>query len=104
MVTRVNGGVRPGVFGAPTLKYFTVTPGADLSAEVGLPNTALEAVVQAVQTRATTFIIGDVGATSFRVACEPSAWEAAALEAAIVALGTVNGKDLSDATVEEFVF
>ena len=104
MSTRVNGGPRPGVFGAPTLAYFTVTPGEDLVSDIGNPDTALEAIVETIQTKSTTFIIGDVGATSFRVATEPSAWSAADLEAAIQALGTVNGDDLSGATVAAFTF
>lgn len=104
MTTRVNGGARPGVFGAPTLAYFTVAPGADLSGDVGAPNTALEAIVETIQTKATTFIIGQIGADGFRVACEPSAWTAGDLEAAVRALGTVNGDDLSGADVTAFVF
>jgi hypothetical protein len=103
-MARVNGGVRPGVFGAPTLAYFTVSTAVDLSGDVGLPNTALEAVVQVIQTKATTFIIGEVAAGGFRVACEPSAWTAGDLEAAIVALGTVNGDDLSATEVADFAF
>ena len=103
-MARVNGGVRAGAFGAPTLAYFTVSPDADLTGEVGSPNTALEAIIQTIQTKATTFIIGTIGASSFRVACEPSAWSAADLEAAIQALGTVNSKDLSGATVADFTF
>ena len=103
-MARVNGGVSAGVFGAPTLAYFTVSPDNDLTGEVGDPNTALEAIVQTIQTKATTFIIGTIGASSFRVACEPSAWSAADLEAAIQALGTVNSKDLSGATVADFTF
>lgn len=105
MVARVNGGVSPGGFGTATLKMFTVDPNVDLTGDVGLPNTALEAVIQAVQTKATTFIIGAVDASNgFRVACEPSAWTAADLQAAIRALGTVNGDDLSGATVADFTF
>ena len=104
MSTRVNGGPRPGVFGAPTLAYFTVTPGADLVSDIGKPDTALEAIVETIQTKSTTFIIGAVGTTSFRVATEPSAWSAADLEAAVQALGTVNGDDLSGATVADFAF
>lgn len=104
MTTRVNGGARPGVFGAPTLAYFTVTPGEDLSGDVGTPDTALEAIVETIQTKATTFIIGAIGASEFRVACEPSAWSAADLQAAIRALGTVDGNDLSGADVDAFVF
>lgn len=104
MSTRVNGGPRPGVFGAPTLAFFTVTPDADLVSNIGNPDTALEAIVETIQTKSTTFIIGDVGAVSFRVATEPSAWSAADLQAAIRALGTVNGDDLSDAVVADFTF
>lgn len=104
MTTRVNGGIRPFNSGA-SLKMFTVDPNVDLTGEVGLPNTALEAVVQTIQTKATTFIIGTVHATDgFRVACEPSAWSAADLQAAVQALGTVNGKNLSGATVADFTF
>lgn len=104
MSTRVNGGPRSGVFGAPTLAYFTVTPGEDLQSDVGVPDTALEAIVETIQTKATTFIIGAIGATDFRVACEPSAWSAADLQTAIRALGTVNGDDLTGATVATFTF
>lgn len=104
MSTRVNGGPRPGVFGAPTLAYFTVTPGADLVSDIGKPDTALEAIVETIQTKSTTFIIGAVTADGFRVATEPSAWSAADLEAAIQALGTVNGDNLSGATVDAFTF
>lgn len=103
-MARVNGGIQAGGFGTATLKMFTITPGVDLSGEVGAANTALEAVVQTVQIKATTFLIGAVGATDIRVACEPSAWTAGDLEAAIQALGTVNGKDLSGASVTDFVF
>lgn len=104
MSTRVHGGARPGVFGAPTLAYFTVAPGADLTGDVGLPDTALEAIVETIQTKATTFIIGQIGADEFRVATEPSAWNAADLQAAIRALGTVAGTDLSGADVTAFTF
>lgn len=103
-MARVNGGIRSGGFGTATLKMFTITPDNDLTGEVGDPNTALEAIVQTIQTKATTFIIGDIGSTEFRVACEPSAWTASALQTAIQALGTVNGNDLSGATVADFVF
>ncbi len=103
-MARVNGGIQAGGFGTATLKMFTVTPDNDLTAEVGKANTALEAIVQTVQTKATTFLIGVVGSSDFRVACEPSAWTASDLEAAIQALGTVNGKDLSGATVADFTF
>jgi len=104
MSTRVNGGPRSGVFGAPTLAYFTVTPDNDLTGDVGQPDSALEAIVETIQAKATTFIIGAIGASSFRVACEPSAWSAADLETAIQALGTVDGKDLTGATVAAFTF
>jgi len=103
-MARVNGGVSAGVFGAPTLAYFTVSPDNDLTGEVGDPNTALEAIVQTIQTKATTFIIGAIGATSFRVACEPSAWSAADLQAAIRDLGTVNSDDLTGSDVTDFTF
>jgi len=104
-MARVNGGVKAGGFGTATLKMFTITPqdgsntAVDLSGDVGSPDTALEAVVQTIQTKATTFLIGAVGATTFRVACEPSAWTAADLQTAIRALGTVNGFSLASATV-----
>jgi hypothetical protein len=109
-MARVNGGVSAGVFGAPTLKYFTITPqdaanaAVNLTGDVGLPDTALEAIVQTIQTKATTFIIGAIGATSFRVACEPSAWSAADLQAAIRDLGTVNSDDLTGSDVTDFTF
>jgi hypothetical protein len=104
-MARVNGGVSPGGFGTATLKMFTVDPNVNLTGDVGQPNTALEAIVQIIQTKATTFIIGGVDAANgFRVACEPSAWAAADLQAAIRALGTVDGNDLSGATVADFAF
>jgi len=104
-MARVNGGVSPGGFGTATLKMFTVDPNVDLTGDVGQPDTALEAIVQIIQTKATTFIIGGVDAANgFRVACEPSAWAAADLQAAIRALGTVDGNDLSGATVADFAF
>jgi hypothetical protein len=104
-MARVNGGVSPGGFGTATLKMFTVDPNVDLTDDVGQPNTALEAIVQIIQTKATTFIIGGVDASNgFRVACEPSAWTAADLQAAIRALGTVNSDSLTGATVADFAF
>jgi hypothetical protein len=104
-MARVNGGVSPGGFGTTTLKMFTVDPNVDLTAEVGHANTALEAVVQTIQIKATTFIIGGVDASNgFRVACEPNAWTAADLQAAVRALGTVNGHDLTGTTVADFAF
>jgi len=104
-MARVNGGVSPGGFGTATLKMFTVDPNVDLTGDVGQPNTALEAIVQTIQTKATTFIIGGVDAANgFRVACEPNAWTAADLQAAIRALGTVNSASLSGATVADFAF
>ena len=104
-MARVNGGVSPGGFGTATLKMFTVDVNVDLTGEVGQPNTALEAVVQTIQTKATTFVIGGVDAANgFRVACEPSAWTAADLQAAIRALGTVNSHDLTGTTVADFAF
>ncbi len=111
MTTRVNGGARPGVFGAPTLAYFTVVPQnsanstRDLTGDVGQPGTALEAIVETIQTKATTFIIGNIDASAgFRVACEPSALTAADLQAAIRALGTVDGNDLTGSDVSAFTF
>ena len=104
-MARVNGGVSPGGFGTATLKMFTVDPNVDLTGDVGQPDTALEAIVQIIQTKATTFIIGGVDAANgFRVACEPSAWAAADLQAAIRALGTVNGDSLTGATVADIAF
>lgn len=109
-MARVNGGVRAGGFGTATLKMFTITPqdgsntAVDLSGDVGSPDTALEAVVQTIQTKATTFLIGAVGATTFRVACEPSAWTAGDLQTAIRALGTVDGNDLTGSDVADFTF
>jgi hypothetical protein len=103
-MARVNGGIRAGGFGTATLKMFTIDPDNDLTGEVGQPNTALEAIVQVVQTKATTFLIGEIAAGGFRVACEPSAWSAADLEAAVQALGTVNGKNLAGAGVADFTF
>lgn len=111
MTTRVNGGAAPGVFGQATLAYFTVVPQdgsnstQDLTEEVGVANTALEAIVQTIQTKATTFIIGNIDASAgFRVACEPSAWTAGDLQAAIRALGTVNGVNLTGSDVTAFTF
>jgi hypothetical protein len=103
-MARVNGGIRAGGFGTATLKMFTIDPDNDLTGEVGAANTALEAIVQTIQTKATTFLIGEIGSSTFRVACEPSAWTAGDLEDAIQALGTVNGSDLSGATVADFTF
>ena len=103
-MARVNGGIRAGGFGTATLKMFTIDPDNDLTGEVGAANTALEAIVQTVQTKATTFLIGAIGSGGFRVACEPSAWTAADLEAAIQALGTVNSKNLAGASVADFTF
>lgn len=103
-MTRVNGGIKAGGFGTATLKMFTIDPDNDLTGEVGRSNTALEAIIQVVQTKATTFIIGEIAAGGFRVACEPSAWTAGDLEDAIQALGTVNGKNLAGAGVADFTF
>lgn len=103
-MARVNGGIRAGGFGTATLKMFTIDPDNDLTGEVGAANTALEAIVQTIQTKATTFLIGEIASGGFRVACEPSAWEAGDLEAAIQALGTVNSKNLSGASVADFTF
>ena len=103
-MARVNGGIRAGGFGTATLKMFTIDPDNDLTGEVGAANTALEAIVQTIQTKATTFLIGEIASGGFRVACEPSAWTAADLEAAIQALGTVNSKNLAGASVADFTF
>lgn len=103
-MARVNGGIRAGGFGTATLKMFTIDPDNDLTGEVGAANTALEAIVQTIQTKATTFLIGEIASGGFRVACEPSAWSASDLEEAIQALGTVNSKNLSGASVADFTF
>jgi hypothetical protein len=103
-MARVNGGIRAGGFGTATLKMFTIDPDNDLTGEVGAANTALEAIVQTIQTKATTFLIGEIASGGFRVACEPSAWSADDLEDAIQALGTVNSKNLSGASVSDFTF
>ncbi len=103
-MARVNGGIKAGGFGTATLKMFTIDPDNDLTGEVGAANTALEAIVQTIQTKATTFLIGEIASGGFRVACEPSAWSADDLEDAIQALGTVNSKNLSGASVSDFTF
>ena len=103
-MARVNGGIKAGGFGTATLKMFTIDPDNDLTGEVGAANTALEAIVQTIQTKATTFLIGEIASGGFRVACEPSAWTAGDLEEAIQALGTVNSKNLSGASVSDFTF
>jgi hypothetical protein len=109
-MTRVNGGIQTGSFGFTTLAMFTIVvqdaanANVDLSGDVGAPNTALEAIVNLIGTKATTVMIGAVAAGGFRVAVEPNAWTASDLQAAIRALGTVNGDNLTGSDVTAFTF
>ena len=127
-ITRVHGYAAAPSQRPSTLTFFQIDFGVNLTSSVGVAGGAFELAVRACQNFATVAMIGTLNATGgtgegLRIAIEdtgvdtdsPSglgeglptshATTAAALQAAIVALGATAGsdsKDLTDATVTLF--
>lgn len=104
MVARVNGGVAAGQVLVGSLSHFAVTISGDASAKLGVDST-IQKILEMVATKSTVVILGDVGTGGFRFAVEGgTAWTAAALQAALRALGTVDSIDLSSDSVADFEY
>jgi len=74
-------------FGA-SIAVFAVAGATGADAQVA-PGQAMEAFVEAVQLRGTTIGLGSFDSGAFNVYVEGSSWSAAALEAAVQAIGGV---------------
>lgn len=105
-----SGSVTTGVpvqLAGPKLEFFGMDLGADPSGQTGTSG-AVEAVIQCVTQLATTHfyqVQASASANNMSIAVYPvAAWTAETLEAAIQALGTVNGFDLSGAQVTNVGF
>ena len=127
-ITRVHGAVAAPSQRPSTLSFFTISFPASVVGQVGVVNGAVDKTINACSLFATVAMVGTVGNygtganRDLRVALEdtgvdslsPSglgegaptnhASTAAALEAAIQALGTVNAIALGSATVTAFTF
>jgi hypothetical protein len=100
-----SGSVATGVavqIAGPKLDFFGMDLGGDPSAQVEVGG-AVEAVIKCITQLATVHfyqVQGSASANNMSIAVYPTAaWSASDLQAAIRALGTVNGFDLSGATV-----
>ena len=91
----------------PHLEFFGIDLGADPSGQLGTSG-AIEAVIKTIQQLATVAcyqVQASGAANNMSVAVYPvGAYTAAALQTQIRALGTVNGYDLSGATVTNVGF
>jgi hypothetical protein len=127
-ITRVHGSVAAPSQRPSTLSFFNISFPAAVNGQVGVVNGAIDQTINACSLFATVAMVGTVGNygtganRDLRVALEdtgvdslsPSglgegaptnhASTAAALEAAIQALGTVNAIALGSATVTAFTF
>jgi len=99
------GGAGAGVpvqIAGPKLDFFGMDLGGDPSAQDGTGG-AIDAVIRCITQLATVHFYqyqASASANNFSIAVYPTAaWTASDLQAAIRALGTVNGYDLSGATV-----
>lgn len=116
-VTRVNGdmGIAGDAqfFGGSKIAFFgmTVKNGSgtaqDMSAEGGV-NGAWEAIYKAISTKATPVLFqyedDATGVASWGIELNGAGWNKTDLQAAVRALGTVSGVDVSGTTVEDFGF
>lgn len=99
----------PAMLQGPKLDFFGIDLGADPSAEAGV-NGAIQHVLQAIQVKATVAfyqVAATANPTNFSVAVYPTAaWDAAALQTAIQALGSVGPTpfNLAGATVTNVGF
>ena len=96
------GAGTPVQIAGPKLDFFGMDLGADPSGQVSAGG-AIEAVIQCTTQLATVHFYqyqASASANNFSIAVYPTAaWTASTLQAAIRDLGTVNGFDLSGATV-----
>jgi hypothetical protein len=92
---------------AEDIAMFTIDGGATLAGETN-PGEAMEAIIETIGTKATILAVGaEDGAGAFRVMVHGTAWEAAALQTALQALGATvgaNNYDASGATAADFTF
>jgi hypothetical protein len=125
-ITRIHGTVAAPSQRPSTLSFYQITFAATVASEVGVVNGAVDQTLRAVSNFATVGMIGTLQTTgtTLVVALEDTGTDtlspsglgkgsasdatnygttAAALQAAIQALGTVNGKVLASATVAAFV-
>lgn len=105
----------PRSFVGKSVQHLTVTFAVDPTASVA-PGGAVDSVVKTLSLRATPIMLSDITATTLEVYYEgefplddyngddSDTTFAAQLQADIVALGTVDGVDLSGATVAETAF
>lgn len=97
----------PVMIQGPKLDFFGIDLGADPAGEMGV-NQAVEAVITCITQLATTHfyqVQASGTANNMSIAVYPTAaWTADTLEAAIQALGTVDGYDLSGAQVTNVGF
>jgi len=88
----------PVMIQGPKMDFFAIDMGADASGEMGVDQ-AVDAVFKCL-TQLATIHFFQLDSDKLSVAAYPvSAWASADLQAAIRALGTVDGYDLSGATV-----
>lgn len=100
--TGTNTTGTPVMLSGPKLDFFGMDLGANPASEMDV-NEAVEAVITCVTQLATTHfyqVEASASANNLSIAVYPTAaWTASSLQAAIRALGTVSGYDLSGATV-----
>ena len=102
--TRVNGGIEIGSWVGKQHLNFAIDFGADVTGKFGA-NSAVEAVVFLAQTVGTVIAVGEPQGNVVRIMYEGvDLITADELEARIKELGTVDGVDLSAATVAPFVY
>ena len=97
------GGASVGVpvqIAGPKLEFFSLDLGADAAGQLGTGG-AVEKVIQCITQLATThyYQVEDSSGAMSNAVYPVAAWTASSLQTAIRALGTVNGYDLSGATV-----
>lgn len=101
---RDSGANKTGVpvnIAGPKLDFFGISLNGNPSSQMGTGG-AIEAVIKCIQQLAVVYIyqVEDDTSSNFSVAVYPTgAWDNSSLETAIRELGTVNGFDLSDASV-----
>jgi hypothetical protein len=125
-ITRVHGSYAAPSQRPSTLSFFQITFAATVASEVGVVNGAIDQTLRACANFATVGMVGTLQntGTTLVIALEDTGTDTlspsglgkgsasdatnygtthAALQAAIQALGTVNGKALGSATVADFV-
>ena len=105
--TGTNATGTPVMFSGPKLDFFGLDLGANPAGEMDT-NEAVEAVITCITQLATTHfyqVEASANANNMSIAVYPTAaWTAASLQAAVRALGTVAGYDLSGAAVTNVGF